>query len=1386
VLQQQVIRPVGEGDEFGMLIFTWRGTVKRPRVLAHLPGWSKDTFHRLEKGEIAPAFDQLRPLYRALWLAGVALPPDAPQTFVKFARARIAGKRTHLDQHSDEEWEELCSDLTRMDSAFRAGAALGRPVSQSLALNPLLLDTSHLIGRNAWREEMWHLLNGPDRKKVIIIGGPSGIGKTSEMNRLATQLLRRNTHRPILCDLRSAEGVLGPEEALHVFIGTVLSALGYPQQVPPTSLEEQVMTLLEQVEKSLHPVVMFLDHAESILGGQGKLAPCWERFLARVLRFQHGATLVLATQQWPGWFGGELRFVSETTIPPLPREQGVLLLQQLGLATVPLPLLQEIYEKVGGIPICLEWVAALAKQPFIANMGAESERFTTQTDGPATAPDPVSGVQRLLAEPYIFGGALAEEIAPLLEQVLSHNHLSPEAQRLLQIVSLATVPLAKPALDVLAVQWPRVVKELQRASLLVAYPDRVQALPAVAAAVVRALPHEERLFQEEALLEGYQAWLLEGVFYENEKGLVITELVTLLLTHRYLLPAAQVLVRYGWLAFNMGHAVRIARLARAVLEEWERGHAGTPRDLADECGGWLLHYLLGPYLGEKVNRAARAADYQRLLELSIARAVPVWAHTELFVVRHLLFFAMEQRRWSFAQALVDACEQRLAPLIQADPDLLSSLLEKQGYLFTNWCEYAEEQGDSQLAQELREQAIAIYRRSNALLREAEGRTTPLKSSILKKRLAKALTNLGFHLNRVGQFEEAKVVLGQSIALKEQGYTDTGSLPASYGELSQALAAQGQFEEALHYDELALAMIQRQADSGDTVSQETAWIYRVNRGRLYWMVGRVDEAVRLLLEALPHIPERWAMYRMFARQSLQEIGLQREQRGEPLPQYDTRWIGDYREAVAFDSFAMLSPTRFVSEGERSEWARLFPRRGDPAVKKRLETMLAEGKQRELLAAIREGRQPQFSYPAIPLEEVRERLRTLRALAEDIRQQEANAVVRRLYVGDQQTGGKGAIPYQVHFLQGIEATALGNNEAFWQHMCAISPPPTPDEMRFALARVKWFIMRGAECEHSAAVSRRLTRFLEEHLGLAPGDLPDTEEIRPAPAFDVSLYGQPSSALAQRQVPPETARNFFAALFKEQGCQGWEALIDYAARNTRVEPGLRHYILAGIPYSIGKLVELVAHEWEGHVAPRVAGERSLLGLLGIGTGWSLTTEEGLGLFYEMELARRTGQRFDEAKVWLGTLATGLAAGVLVPPQTFLSLYTFLADFLLLYRLIFLGMEDLEVARAKASTVAQTRCLRTFRGVPNLSRPGVCYPKDAVYQRGLFRVYEAVATDRTVLDWLAAGVVALEQIADLQALAIPPAPHAARGLLEQPDLEAYILSFAGESEAPAPGGEG
>ena len=105
---------------------------------------------------------------------------------------------------------------------------------------------------------------------------------------------------------------------------------------------------------------------------------------------------------------------------------------------------------------------------------------------------------------------------------------------------------------------------------------------------------------------------------------------------------------------------------------------------------------------------------------------------------------------------------------------------------------------------------------------------------------------------------------------------------------------------------------------------------------------------------------------------------------------------------------------------------------------------------------------------------------------------------------------------------------------------------------------------------------------------------------------------------------------------------------------------------------------------------------------------------------------------------------------------------------------------AHERASRLAQTRCLRTYRGVPPRAQAGICFPKDAGYERGFFQLYNAVQKDATILDWLAVGIVAIEQIPDLQALGLSPAAHSSRALLERPDLEAYILSL---EDADMPG---
>ena len=153
--------------------------------------------------------------------------------------------------------------------------------------------------------------------------------------------------------------------------------------------------------------------------------------------------------------------------------------------------------------------------------------------------------------------------------------------------------------------------------------------------------------------------------------------------------------------------------------------------------------------------------------------------------------------------------------------------------------------------------------------------------------------------------------------------------------------------------------------------------------------------------------------------------------------------------------------------------------------------------------------------------------------------------------------------------------------------------------------------------------------------------------------------------------------------------------------------------------------------------------------------------------------GQPHDETGIWFGTLATGLASGVLTPPQTFLSLFTFFEAFIFLYRLLKRPDQDAQTAQQYARKLAFERALRTYRGVPDLRRAGVCYSKDALYLRGLWKIEQALAQDKTVLDRLAVGVVALEQLPDLKELGIVTVPQPLRDLAQDPDLEAYILSF-------------
>jgi hypothetical protein len=134
--------------------------------------------------------------------------------------------------------------------------------------------------------------------------------------------------------------------------------------------------------------------------------------------------------------------------------------------------------------------------------------------------------------------------------------------------------------------------------------------------------------------------------------------------------------------------------------------------------------------------------------------------------------------------------------------------------------------------------------------------------------------------------------------------------------------------------------------------------------------------------------------------------------------------------------------------------------------------------------------------------------------------------------------------------------------------------------------------------------------------------------------------------------------------------------------------------------------------------------------------------------------------------------------PPQTFHALFTFFERYSLLSRLLRRPDANRQKAQRQARAYALSTCLRTFRGVPDLQRVGVCYLQDTVHLHGLRMIEQAVIKDETVLDRLAVGVSAIEHLPALRELGILSAPQPLRKLAYDPNLDSYVLSFEGEAK--------
>lgn len=1357
-------------DHFGALL-KWlrdRHGLAQALVVAHLPDTiDQQRYSSFELNKRFPTFDELSVIYEALRNAGVRLSFRDRNLFLDLARQHLETKRTHKVRKSPQEWDELRAKLAAIDQLLDA-PSFPTQASTLRSAPASRMEISHLVGREQWLDSLYEAIVGQPPVKWVILQGPPGIGKTSELHRIATYFQQRiPRYYVVLCQLPEREQEeIDANLALELLLSDVVEGIG-PASIPmPMAvLQARMKYVLSCLARADRPVLVLVDNAEHLLDEQGQLVPIWKQFYEKFVHARHHASLIAATKEWPTWVTLETQWARQFMVPSLTQKEGVVLLQRLGLHDLPVEQLGGIVQVVGGIPVCLEWIAKLMREPLLHG---DWSAFDDDEDTVATSEKArVQRLTHLLEDPSLFGGPITLRVIPLLDRVI--QRLSADAVAALYDLCLAPLPLGGPALKILY-HDPAPLQELRDASLVAAYRKRVQLLPMVAAQVRQRLSPSQIRVAEDRLIKALRHWLERGIADMQEQGLVLTELACVFLRHHRLLATAELVLYHGWLSFHVGQILRLARCVQEVL--MERPWTSPETDIEAESGALLLHYYLAPYLGEVIEAEKRREDYERMYAWVTTGQLKVEPLMEIHLVDHLMISRMNMDRYEEAQCLLEGCFTRLEALLPGDAELHATLLSKQASLYSEWSGYAESQRQVEEMKWKRSQTIEAYKESLALLRCAEqgDGISPLQQDTIRKKQASVLNNLAYQLNRAGRFAEALSIINRCIDLKKRGYTDLDSLAASYGEKSQILAALGEFEEALRFDELAREEIGRSAEAGDTRSQADRWIYQVNQARLYALIGRADEAERLLRETLPIKTQRRRIYKVLAEEALQEIENARAASPDGQFQLDWRWVRRYRELSAYDAYWWWASAGPFTDEEQQQWEQLFAPEVDEATKDRLRDILMQARDRELNAARALCREPRLSYPALDIVEVRRRIEGFLQLDAEIAESEPNVVVRRLY--------HGAIEDEVCFLRLIEATYEANSECFWELTQRLYPRPTSTEMQYALEQVRQLLLQGMrlpEIEAASEIDQERREAGQEACQKV------IEVLRDQFHLSLDLSGEPNRDFGEVFSPPsdlpmisaQGAKRFFEAVLESHGYAGWQVLLDPNVAGPRVEAGLRQVFLPAEPIPLDELREYVSHELAGHVARSIAGESSKLGLLGMGTKGYMVTEEGVADYYEQQVAALHGEPVDDSGIWLGTLAIGLACGIAGSAQTFSTLLAFFEPFLLLYRLLWRDDEDRQTAERRAQRNAFTRCLRTFRGVPDLGKAGICNTKDVVYLRGRWLIDQAVARDETVLDQLAVGKVTYELLPELEKLGITASTQSFRTLVLDPDLDAYISSF-------------
>jgi len=1344
----------------------------------HVPHLTADMYRKMEQGKRAPQYEELLPLYVSLTTGnGILFSPEERRMYVGLSRLKIESLQSRRPKfRSNSEWRFLELQLAQIDHDTKSEEALRENEQGNVrrVRQKLVLDTSHIVGRQDWLIKMLSYLNTSLSKKIVVIQGIMGVGKTSGIKLLLQNLLEHEEYWPILYTFSPAMNMT-PDDHLDTFLATILAELGVTvPEATKMSLAERIEQVLEQITTIEQRVILLVDDAQAILDRQGQLTANWCQFFTAYLQHQHQALIYLATREWPLWTERNRSFLvdgDETMMPSLSPEAGAEIWRHLGFTDVPNYLLEQATGRCGGNALMIELRAASLQRPKL---------FFSWHKHPVLSPkqekksERIQRIEQLLSEVHVFGTADVEA-KELLKQVVS-RWLSYDALQLLEILAVSPIPLPFPLLkEIKSQQAEYSVVELLKASLLdqdaMNLNERSQLQPLVREAVVQKLLEEGRIADiERQLTRMYRVWLDEGTFQnDQEQAVLITETALLYLKEYLLLEAAELLINVGWISFAFGHGPRLAR----AMEETVTFSDWPYSNKKNEIGKNLLHYHLTRFLGKEVSIEERAKAYSYIYSIATFHDIELLPTTEIHLIQHLVIHLAHDAHFAEAQALVTDRLVRIQPLREADPLTFSSFLYYQAYLLAKWSEHEELQGNRELSRSYLQEAVEMYSQCIELLKESKREASSIKRRTIEFKLARRLTDFGYYAGKLGLSSDTiQQALEESIKLKKCGYALPGSLAMAYGEYAQFLATRGQFQKAFSYSDLALQEVENLVDVHHPSALRERAVLQIDRGHLLLLLGNLDEAQRLFEDAKKYVRDTTRkMYYTKAEQGLQAIESWRSV--SPTRKLDWRWFSRYERIADYDTHFWLNPAGTFTQEEQHEWDTLTGKSDDGAIT-RMSELMATSRERELLLCIEEQRNPSLLYPAIPIDKVRLKISESIQLRNDIEHEEKNIVVKNLYLT--------TLDEQLDTLYMIEATYTGDAHSFCMYNRKLNPEPSAREMDIAANELIRVLIRGMGQEETASICVSLFHHLQVLKLISPyRDLEDEyrrEQMQPSENLTVS------TAQNQEVFSSETVKSFFKSVLHEYQFENWDVVIDPAATNARVEPQTRAIFLPHRPMSLEKVIHLLSHEIESHTFRFAAGTKSSLALLGFGTGGYLPTEEALANYYDKLTTIAQADVTQTEIPWIGTIATGLASGAnclaggSVPAHSFYELFSFFEQYHLLNRLLAGKDKEYKIAQREARRLALNRCVRTWRGAPAPLVRGVCSTKDNSYLHGYLALQQALQENGLdIVDHLMVGAISLDQLDACAELGIVAPAIQHKRLAHDPNIRQRIASFKKES---------